>query len=61
MGFNATVVIGLDQLYWIETDPNFGKSLSLSVMQSPCCERWKRDSVSVMGLSRMLSIGIYKL
>lgn len=33
MGFNATVVIGLDQLYWIETDPNFGKSLSLSVMQ----------------------------
>ena len=33
MGFNATVVVCLDQLDSIEKDPDFGKNLSLAVMQ----------------------------
>lgn len=32
MGFNATVVVCLDQLDFIEKDPHFGKELSLAIL-----------------------------
>lgn len=33
MGYNATVVVCLDQLHYIEKDTNFGRELALSILK----------------------------
>lgn len=52
MGFNATVVVLLDQLHSIENDPEFGRKLANAIRQ----HGYDRDKPYVTGQTQVIEV-----